>query len=152
VILHSHYSLSAELGTGGIHLSSHVRNDPEVFLQIKNQQPKSVSTSFHSWGEILENEFPYQYVFISPVFDSISKEGYYANIYLDGAADTKKALAQQKKHCPAIVGLGGVDAGHIATLHQHGFEGAALLGAIWMAEDPVKAFEEVIKISSGING
>jgi thiamine monophosphate synthase len=40
----------------------------------------AISGSFHSWEEIRANRFPYTYVFISPVYDSISKAGYKAAI------------------------------------------------------------------------
>jgi thiamine-phosphate pyrophosphorylase len=152
VVIHNNFQLYEELALGGIHLNSASRNDSAVPDQVKHLPPSVISTSFHSWQEIEKNRFGYGYVFISPVFDSITKEGYKAGIDLAGAEEARGVLAIQGKYCPAIIALGGVDAKHIKKLHQHGFDGAALLGAIWKDEDPVEKFESIMEIASNLQG
>jgi thiamine-phosphate pyrophosphorylase len=105
-----------------------------------------ISTSFHSWQEIKENNHPYKYVFISPVFDSISKKDYKAGIDLLGATTVKNELAESGKYCPGIIGLGGVDAQSIKTLHEYGFDGAAMLGAIWNVDNCIDVLVEAFNV------
>jgi thiamine-phosphate pyrophosphorylase len=133
LVIHNHYELYREFWLDGIHLNAAARNDQLVWEQIKelNIRHSWISTSFHSWKEIEENDFHYRYAFISPVFDSISKRGYKAAIDLNGALETKQKLKSLHKYCPKIFGLGGVVPDQLKVLHEHGFDGAAMLGAIW---------------------
>ena len=147
IVLHGGFELLTEFELGGMHLNSMVRNDKTVWLKVATLHASQVSTSFHSWEEIRDNEFQYGYVFISPVFDSISKKGYKAAIDLKGAVKTKQELAKGDKYCPAIIGLGGVGKEQIKPLHQFGFDGAAILGAVWLSADPVTTFIEIMQIT-----
>jgi len=144
VVIHSHYDLCREFHLGGIHLNSAARTDPNVWDTISQLSPASISTSFHSWNEISENDYPYNYVFISPVFNSISKPGYLGSIDLAAISGIRESLVARKKYCPDIVGLGGIDRNNIGLLAQHGFDGAALLGAVWQANDPTEAFRNIL--------
>ena len=144
IVLHGYYHLMEELGLNGIHLNEAARNSPEVWEQIKFITPDQISTSFHSWNEIMENDFQYRYVFISPVFDSISKHGYKAGIKLDEVKNIRDEIKQSKGYCPEIIGLGGVGCDELKTLYQSGFDGGALLGSIWNSDNPVERFKEIL--------
>jgi len=144
VVIHGSFELYSEYGLGGIHLNSAARNDTLVREQVKNIPSSAISTSFHSWEEIRKNSFDYNYVFISPVFDSISKPGYKGCIDLDGADETKQIFAAQHKYCPKITGLGGVGPEQLKTLHEAGFDGGAMLGSIWNSADPYAVFLEAM--------
>ncbi len=143
VVIHGSYELYTELNLGGIHLNSSSRENPKIWNTIAAIPPAAVSTSFHSWEEILNSDFHYGSVFISPVFDSISKPGYKGAIDIAAITEVKNSLASGQKYCPEIIGLGGVDRNGIPVLKQHGFDGAAILGAIWNAQDPVAAYKEI---------
>lgn len=145
VVVHGSFALLDEMKLGGIHLSSHLRDDDNTFRSIAHLSPSLMSASFHSWQEVADNSVAYGYVFISPVFDSISKPGYSAAIGLKGAAETKQQLAGEGRHCPGIIGLGGVNDANLGQLQMHGFDGAALLGSIWHSGDPVGAFRQIAK-------
>lgn len=147
VVVHSCFELFAKCGLGGVHLNSAVREDHAAWHDLRDIAHGSISTSFHSWQEIKANEVDYGYVFISPVFDSISKPGYTAAIELQGANAIKKYKAEKHQYCPAIIGLGGVGVQEINVLHNYGFDGAAVLGAIWTSPDPVGIFKEMITMS-----
>jgi len=140
LVIHGAFGLVQSFPGMGIHLRSSHHLDAGLVQELKQLRPASCSTSFHSWREIMENEDDYTYAFISPVFDSISKKGYKAAIDLAGHRELKQWGAAQKKQLPHIVGLGGVDASTIDHLQENGFEGAAILGAIWESADPVSAF------------
>ena len=71
------------------------------------------------------------YVFLSPIFDSISNQGY-------GKAFTSEELQNAKNQ--GLIGertyaLGGVELSRLPALRALGFGGAAVLGALWNAPD-----------------
>lgn len=109
--LHDHFSLLDKYELGGIHLNS------------RNSQlypgAKSVSGSIHNLDEI-ENTDMLDYFFISPVFDSISKQGYKAAFNLD--------LLSSRIRGRKAIALGGVTPEKFPMLKSLGFYGAALLG------------------------
>jgi thiamine-phosphate pyrophosphorylase len=148
IVIHGVFHIYEELKLGGIHLSSFSRNDEQLQQTIRHIPPSVISTSFHSWAEIEENTFPYRYVFISPVFDSISKTGYKAAIDLGKAAEVKRNFKTQNRYCPQIIGLGGVDMPQLEVLRRHGFDGAAMLGAVWGEEDKLGKVATAISIAN----
>ena len=64
------------------------------------------------------------YVFLSPVFDSISKSGY-------SSAFTDAQLRSAPEIDGHVYALGGVRPEHFPLLAEYGFGGAALLGHVW---------------------
>jgi thiamine-phosphate pyrophosphorylase len=146
VSIHGSFELFSEFRLGGIHLNSFSRDDQSIWHQVKDVIPSAISTSFHAWQEIEANTFPYGYVFISPVFNSISKQDYKAGIDLVGASKMKQNLARQNRYCPSIIGLGGVGKKQIEALHKYGFDGAAILGAVWQSENPVSFFTKAMDV------
>jgi thiamine-phosphate pyrophosphorylase len=134
IVIHSHFHLIERFRLRGIHLSGKNRKE----LAPLNQE-HVVSSSFHSFGEIKENHSPYQYVFLSPVFDSISKPGYKSKVNLTQLSEELK-LWKEGKRIPKIIGLGGVNEENISQVAEAGFSGAGLLGAIWESENPVKTY------------
>ena len=92
------------------------------------QSGYSYSTSVHSLEAYNALPVHFSYAFLGPVFDSISKPGYEAVSF-----DFSK-----KEELPVkLVGLGGIGAGNVKQVLEMGFDGAALLGAIWNSEDPI---------------
>lgn len=100
----------------------------------------ALSSSLHSWEAV--KGIPagkLEYVFISPLFDSVSKAGYRG----------RPELLQ----CPMglrpcrYIGLGGVNEGNIGELLSHGWDGAAVLGWIWeRPEEAVSRYHTLKKI------
>ncbi len=128
LVIHGSYELYSTLKLGGIHLNTAARHNKEIWNQLHGIPASAISTSFHSWQEITDNTYPYRYVFISPLFDSISKSGYKAGIDITGINNTRIKAEKDNKFCPQIVGLGGVAPHNIPQLLAHGYDGAALLG------------------------
>ena len=128
IVLHSHYHLAAEYGLRGIHV-------PPTF---KGEAPGGIlSVSFHTVEEILKSDIPFDYGFLSPVFDSISKEGYQSRFNID---ELKLFLKDLKAK---IIALGGIDEDKIESVKDMGFSGIALLGAIWQNEHPADKFKRI---------
>jgi thiamine-phosphate pyrophosphorylase len=151
IALHGAFELINEFHIGGFHLNSSYREDKQIW-EIINALPRiDISTSFHSWQEIIENTYPYKYVFISPVFDSISKKDYKAGIDLSGAMAIKNQLAGRGKYCPGIIALGGVEPAHLKTLHENGFDGAAILGAIWDTANSIGVLQQSIAVINSLS-
>lgn len=150
IIITNSYELFNEFELGGIHLNGSARRNEELRKKIDYIPPGLISTSYHTWQKIVENDFPFGYVFISPVFDSISKKEYKANIDPLGAMKTKQKLLNQNKHCPQIIGLGGVGINEIRPLHDYGFDGAALLGTLWMSGNPVATFTKALSVAHSL--
>lgn len=120
IVLHSHFELASTYNLHGVHLNHRCPHAPEGF-------DKSISCSCHSLEEVEQNKPQKNYVFLSPIFDSISKEGY-------GAAFSPEVLrdaASQHLIDDKVVALGGIDASHINALKEWHFGGAAFLGDIW---------------------
>ncbi len=121
LVLHDHHSLAQQYHLHGVHLNS------------RNPQPPAgwqgaVSISCHSIGELAERRRePFAYMSLSPVFDSISKQGY-------RSAFTREQLLQA--HGQGIIdrrvmALGGVTFDKLKEIQQMGFGGAMILGDAW---------------------
>jgi thiamine-phosphate pyrophosphorylase len=90
-----------------------------------------------------------QMAFLSPVFDSISKQGYKSNF-----SDRLNKFIQFKPELMAaikgkkIIALGGIDEDKIEMVRKVGFAGAAVLGAIWNNKNPLDKFLKIQNISN----
>lgn len=96
--------------------------------------PTGQSRSCHALDELDALASGIAYVFLSPIFNSISKQGYLA-AFREEALQTSLRKARSTK----VFALGGVDVDKIETCERLGFDGIALLGAVWRKQDPVKA-------------
>ena len=121
--LHDHFELANSFNLGGIHLN---RRCPSVPTGYSGPY----SRSCHSVEEVKQcNDC--DYVTLSPVFDSISKEGY-KRVFTK--IDFKKINKDSTSGVTTkVIALGGVDADHIRTVKFLGFNGFAVLGALMTA-------------------
>ncbi len=101
------------------------------------------STSLHHLAEWAELAGKAELVFYSPIFDSISKPGYGPSVSLDTLGRQIAAIRQQHEKLPLLIGLGGVNADNVALVRKAGFDGVALMGALWQNPDPVEAFDQL---------
>ena len=138
VVLHSHFELAHEFAVKGIHLNESNKKRVAEFGKYQ-----IISASFHSLEDLKDIGYSYPYVFLSPVFDSISKVGYKANFDLSRLAEQLQGIRQQNKSVTKVIALGGINAQNISLLKPAGFSGAALLGAVWQNENPAKAFIQI---------
>jgi len=103
------------------------------------------STSVHYLTDILDLPACFRYVFYSPVFPSISKPGYNPQISLITLKQDLEKLRKKNAELPQIIALGGVQAENVKKVKDTGFNGVALMGALWQVDDPVRAFKEIKK-------
>lgn len=127
IILHSHFELLEKYNLKGIHTKFPVQKE-----QIEET---FISASFHSFKEIEECKEKYDYAFLSPIFNSISKKNY--NAAFD-RSELKYFLENNKEK--NIIALGGIDELTIPQANKSGFDGVAVLGALWMSTDPLGKF------------
>ncbi|GAC1375380.1 MAG: thiamine phosphate synthase [Hymenobacter sp.] len=144
LVLHSHHGLAAALHLGGVHLTTATRHT--LTGQPKLAPGQTLSTSFHTLAEIRRHRRKYDYVFLSPVFDSLSKHGYAAGLELSSVAEVLRQLRQRAGYVPQVLALGGVEVHRLEAVRQAGFAGAAVLGAVWQSPDPVAAFRALQSI------
>ena len=130
VVIHSHYELIDRYNLKGIHFPEKILADLEdASGAIKKLQSKgmTVSASFHSIDRLYKNSYPLDYVFLSPIFESISKPGYKSEMDLK---ELSAFIASAKKK-PKVIALGGVETDKVPELIKAGFDGFAILGSLW---------------------
>lgn len=142
IIVHQHFAMEQEFLLGGIHLPESLQEQQE---ELKKAGHRIVSSSVHllkSYEELRKN---FSYIFFSPVFPSISKPGY-APIYSPEVFHQELSAMRNKT---SLIALGGINEQNIAEVKRWGFGGAALLGSVWENKNPVKYFQEFLRLSSG---
>ncbi|MBO8447196.1 MAG: thiamine phosphate synthase, partial [Bacteroidetes bacterium] len=120
ISLHDHFELAKKYGIGGLHLNSRNPQPPTGFAGI-------LSRSCHSMEEAAREKHKYDYVFLSPIFDSISKNGYTAAFHR-GAL---QAAARNGCIGGNVIALGGITPERIEEAAACNFGGAAVLGYLW---------------------
>ena len=142
VMLHDHFELATKYNVKGLHIKAAHLSNKEVSVKelIKSAKKRGllISTGIHHVEDLQHVPTGVDCVFWSPVFDSISKPGYEGNIDLSEAAVTLVSTDQKAK----IIALGGIDLENIHAVGEAGFDGAALLGALWQAPYPLQKFLE----------
>lgn len=125
IVVHDHFYLKNEYKLKGIHLSH--RNPI-----IPDNYTGHISASCHTLEEVEADKKNCDYVFLSPIFDSISKQGYHSAF----TAETIREAARKGIIDKKVIALGGVDEDNILRVKDFGFGGAAIMGAIWNKFDP----------------
>lgn len=120
LVLHDHHSLAVKYNLFGVHLNS------------RNPMPPvgwggSISRSCHTLDELMEWKDRCNYLSLSPIYDSISKQGYMSAFSHEMI---RKAAAEgiiDRK----VLALGGVTFNKIEEVRDLGFGGAMILGDAW---------------------
>lgn len=123
--LHGHFELLNSFNLGGIHLNRRCPVPPDNYRG-------PYSRSCHSFGELKECD-DCDYVTLSPIFDSISKNGYRSGF-------EKKQLFKFDKTASSgvtikVIALGGITPERLPPLSDMDFDGFAALGALTGASD-----------------
>ena len=100
IVTHEQFQLASVFGLKGIHLNG--RNP-----QIPSGYKGHISCSCHSLEEVLKHKSDCNYVFLSPIYDSISKEGYSSAYSCDTLQKAQQAGIIDSK----VMALGGISLG-----------------------------------------
>lgn len=138
LVLHQQHELVAALGLGGCHW-----RDDALAPQSPPPNRGYTSRSCHDLDALRVALGEFDSVFFGPVFPSISKPGHGPREDLS-TVELSAQLAQRTSQArrTAVVALGGVTPENAAHCRALGFDGVAVLGAIWQAADPVKVFSQ----------
>lgn len=120
LVLHDHHCLALKYKLHGVHLNSRNPLPPEGWTG-------SVSRSCHSLEEVCEWKERCAYVSLSPIFDSISKEGYHSAFSLEQLKEAHSNGIIDGK----VMALGGVTFSKVDELLNIGFGGVMILGDAW---------------------
>jgi thiamine-phosphate pyrophosphorylase len=125
VALHSHHHIADALGITRLHYPEPLRGiTPPDVLEEQSAKGIKLSTSVHQVDTLWDLPEVFSYAFLSPIFPSISKQGY-------GGPFEAEKWAKVKESPISTYGLGGIDHLNLPILKTMGFEGAALMGSIW---------------------
>jgi len=127
IMIHSHYELLDSFLIKGIHFtekSKHMLTDYDCVQCTK-------SLAVHELADLKSVSHAIDYVLLSPLFPSVSKEGYSKQWDFE---ELKVELAAKRNY--NVVALGGITLGNVKIVKELCFDNFALLGSIW---EPAKA-------------
>ncbi|WP_116769141.1 thiamine phosphate synthase [Maribacter litoralis] len=137
IVVHLHHTLINSYNLKGLHFQEQKRIDhidnPGQYFKKFDMYGKTISSSFHNPKVLEACEFEFDYHLLSPVFSSISKQGYEGKGFDVNAIDK------------FIVGMGGITDKTIPETVRLGYKGIGILGGIWNMENPIKSFLKIQK-------
>lgn len=135
IVVHYFHELINEFNLKGIHFQEQKRKDhidnPGQYFKNLNMFGKTISSSFHEPDELENCYFEFDYHLLSPVFSSISKQGYKGRGFNVNHIDK------------TIIGMGGVTASNLNEFDKLGYKGVGILGGIWNSNQPMEVFKVI---------
>lgn len=128
LVLNHHHELGLSLGLKRFHYSERDRKEWQKANWKGMSSEFTYSTSVHSLEEYNDLPGHFAYAFLSPVFDSISKSDY---------KEVKFDFSKRQNKETKLIGLGGIQSENVDQAIRMGFDGLALLGAIWNNSNPI---------------
>lgn len=119
IVIHDYATLYEEFSLRGIHLNRVITHLPEGYRGSRTR-------SCHTLEEVIRYKDGCDYLFLSPIFDSISKRGYRSSFSHE---DLQRA-ASEGIIDHRVIALGGVTPNRIPYLEALGFGGVAMMGAL----------------------
>ena len=136
--VHYHFSVARSAGLGGVHLSASSPTPPHDWsgrvsrschrlawpddADLRTPPPTDDGTT---WA--VGDGVPTDYDFLSPIYDSISKEGYRSAFTPETLSIARRLGLIGRR----TIALGGVTPDKLDELRLYGFGGAAMLGSLW---------------------
>lgn len=124
IMLHSRFELAADYTLGGLHLNHRHPAPPAGYRG-------PLSRSCHSVKEVMQADPRLSYVTLSPIFDSISKNG-----YRSGFNDLDSLSVALASAPVPVIALGGISPERLSELSSCPFSGYAMLGSIPWDDTP----------------
>jgi thiamine-phosphate pyrophosphorylase len=137
IVLNHHHFLASEFGVNRLHFSENDRIEiGDEKLEKLHSLGFILSTSVHTIEDFQKLSSVFEYAFISPVFDSISKENYKAVSF--DLNDVRKDIK--------LIALGGITVQNYNDALNLGFDGVAFLGGVWKQEYPLTSINQLISL------
>jgi thiamine-phosphate pyrophosphorylase len=142
LVLHHHHQLAQEFGINRVHFTESKRTATTA-KELKNWKEMGflLSTSTHDIDNFNSLDPVFDYAFLGPVFQSISKENYLPNC--DFSVEIKKRTNFRAR----LVALGGISWENITQTIAMGFDDVGFLGVIWNTNKPIKNFKKCQQIA-----
>lgn len=119
IVVHDHFYLVEEFGLRGVHLS-------KQHMELPRNYRGTISRSAHSL-EALSERSKFDYMFLSPIFNSITYPERHAGYTPQQLHDATRAGLIDRK----VMAAGGVNSETLPQLKDYGFGGAVVLGDLW---------------------
>lgn len=119
IVTHEHFYLQEEFGLLGIHLNRRNPAEPHDYSG-------HVSCTCRTLQELNNKKHFYDYLFLSPVFDSTSRQRPAAFTIEELRQGERDGLIDSK-----VMALGGVRLENIPLVRDLGFGGAVIMGDLW---------------------
>ncbi len=143
LILHQHHFLVESLGLGGRH---------ERDGAHKESAPRAESRSCHDLASLRGCMRDFGQVLFGPVFPSLTKQGYGPPADFPWARLAAILRGRGPAAPSRVLAIGGITAERLNRCRELGFDGAAVLGAVWNEPDPVRAFASIRDAAARLEG
>jgi len=138
LVVHAQPNVVREFKLAGLHLRSNT-HPPRTWTE-----DIPVSCSCHSFRNLCEFAAgAASYATLGPVFASVSKGGYEPQRTPEEYAEVVRQWKAEQGNCP-LLALGGLTVENIGRAREMDFDGFAVVGSVWDAEDPVSAFKQLL--------
>ena len=115
IITHEHFYLQEEFSLMGIHLNTRNPKEPHDYSG-------HISCTCHSLDEVQNKKHFYDYLFLSPIYNCITKSGVTSGFTAEG----KSKVIDSR-----VMALGGITPDNILEIKDYGFGGAVVMGDLW---------------------
>ncbi len=120
IITHEHFYLQEEFKLMGIHLNARNPKEPHDYSG-------HISCTCHSLEEVRNKKHFYDYLFLSPIYDCITKTGVTSGFTAEELRQAGKSKIIDNK----VMALGGITSDNILEAKDYGFGGAVVMGDLW---------------------
>lgn len=120
IVIHDYYELYADYALRGVHLNRNITHLPDSYHGSRTR-------SCHTFEEVVRYKDECNYLFLSPIFDSISKSGYQSGFTHDELLEAAREGIIDER----VIALGGVTPNKITYLESLHFGGVAMSGALF---------------------
>ncbi|MBP6610656.1 MAG: thiamine phosphate synthase [Paludibacter sp.] len=137
IMIHNEYKLLEQFQLKGIHFTEKTKFLVDDYARLTCCKSMAV----HNLDQLKTIPPTIDYVFLSPLFPSVSKEGYAKDWDFE---KLKIALEQKRKF--KIAALGGITLENVQTVRALGFDDFVLLGSIWNPALEGSSLNEIINL------
>ena len=120
IITHEHFYLQEEFSLLGLHLISRKPKEPHDYSGL-------ISCYCHSLDEVQNKKHFYDYLFLSPIYNCITKSGVTSGF----TAEELRQAGKSKVIDSRVMALGGITPDNILEIKDYGFGGAVVMGDLW---------------------